>query len=328
MSDDGALPLSVVIVARNEADRIGPCIESVLAACRPLEAFEVIVVDSNSSDRTVERAREYPVSILRIPEDDLSTAAAGRYVGARQADGEAVLFVDGDMVLEADWLPEALERLDDEDVAAVDGYLDDAPADASVRAVPSVRGVALYDADALEAVGGFDPYLVSLEDVHLGFELGVAGYRLLRLPVVVAHHPSTDVVTETFRRWRSGYTRGHGHALRRAVASPPLLARHLHYMRRRLAVGGWLLAGVASLATGVGLLAWLALSVVGFAVVARVRGGVSEAAGWVLFKTSLLAGTVLGLFDEPAAPEAFPMERVEVVREGAVLDGSSQAALF
>ena len=325
MSDDDPLSLSVVIVARDEEDRIQACIESILEACRPLGAFEVVLVDSNSTDRTVERAREYPISVLRIPDDDLTTAAAGRYVGTRYVDGEAILFVDGDMVLETGWLPEALERLAEPDVAAVDGHLDEAPADAALREVESVRGVALYDADALAEVGGFDPHLVALEDIHLGFELDVAGYRLLRLPVVVAHHPDTDVVTEAFRRWKSGYTRGHGLALRKSLSSPRVLAKHLRYMRYRLAVGAWLVAGVASLATGAGVLAWFALTGAGLAVAARARGGVGEGVGWVFFKGCVLAGTVLGLFDETTSREAFPLERVEVVAEGPALDGSTAA---
>lgn len=47
------LPLSGVIIARNEADRIGPCLRSLRAVCR-----EVVVLDSGSTDDTVRVARE------------------------------------------------------------------------------------------------------------------------------------------------------------------------------------------------------------------------------------------------------------------------------
>ncbi len=46
------LPLSGVVIAFNECDRIGPCLESLLAVCK-----EVIVVDSGSTDGTAELAQ-------------------------------------------------------------------------------------------------------------------------------------------------------------------------------------------------------------------------------------------------------------------------------
>lgn len=316
-------PLSVVVVTHNEEERIEACLESVFEACRDVEEFEVILVDSNSTDRTVERALEYPITVLRIPDDELTTPGAGRYVGGEYADGELILFVDGDMVLTEGWLPEAMDRVREEGVAAVDGHLDDVPPDAEVEPVESVRGVALYDAEALESVGGFDPFLEAVEDINLGYELSAEGYRLLRLPVVTANHPGADMVSESFRRWRNGYTRGNGQAIRKSLDSPRTVAKHVYRMRQRLVIGGWVGVGAVSLATGVGVLPWLVLSVAGFAYVSRKRKGPKDAAAYCLYKTSLLVGLVLGLLAEPKPREAFPLERVETLAEGPVHDGTS-----
>lgn len=324
--DEGRLPLSVVVVTHNEEERIGACLESVFEACRTVEAFEVVLVDSNSTDRTVEMAREFPISIVDIPDDELTTPGAGRYIGTRYVDGDAILFVDGDMILADGWLPEALEYIREDGVAAVDGHLNEAPAGGSVQEVDSVRGVALYDRAALESVGGFDPFLESVEDIHLGFELDAAGYRLLRLPRLVASHPTAETISEPFRRWRRGYTVGTGQAIRRSLGSPRLLSKHLYRIRFRVVIGAWLALGGASLATGGGALMWLALSVVGFAAVARRRGGTASAGRWVFYKTSLLLGLVLGLLDQPRPRESFPMDRVEVLAEGPVHDGSTTLA--
>jgi GT2 family glycosyltransferase len=320
---EASLPLSVVVVTHNEEERIRECLESVFATCRPLEEFEVLLVDSNSDDRTVERAMEYPVTVLRIPDDDLTTPGAGRYVGGKYADGELILFVDGDMVLTEGWLTEAMDLVREEGVAAVDGHLDEVPDDAETEPVDSVRGVALYDAEALRSVGGFDPFLESVEDISLGYDLNAAGYRLLRLPVVTAHHPGTTIVSESFRRWRKGYTRGNGQAIRKSLSSPRTVAKHVYRMRQRLVIGGWLGVGAVSLATGVGVLPWLALSVVGFGFVATKRDGPKDAAVYCLYKASLLFGVALGLLAEPKPREAFPLERVEPLEEGPVLEGSS-----
>lgn len=318
--------LSVVVPTYNEADRIEACLDSIFDACRAadvVESFEVILVDSNSTDDTVERAADYPITVVTIPDDDLTTPGAGRYVGTHRADGDAILFVDGDMVVAEEWLPEAIAHLRKDGVAAVDGHLDDVADGATLEERDSVRGVALYDADALASVGGFDPYLESLEDIHLGYELNAAGYRLLRVPTVSAHHPGSDMITETFRRWANGYSRGNGQAIRRSLSSPRLLAKHVYRTRHRLVIGGWLGLGALSLATGVGILVWLVFSAFGFSMVVSKRDGVVDAAGYVLYKVSLLVGLVLGLLDEPTPREAFPLNRVETVTEGPVHRGAS-----
>lgn len=323
------LSLSVVVPTYNEEERVEACLASIFEICQAAEAvgtFEVILVDSNSTDRTVERATDFPITVVEIPDDDLTTPGAGRYVGTHYADGEVVLFVDGDMKLAEGWLPEAIAHVRADGVAAADGHLDDVPADATLEERDSVRGVALYDADALASVGGFDPFLESLEDIHLGYELNAAGYRLVRLPAVAAHHPGSDMVTETFRRWNRGYSLGNGQAIRKSLSSPRLAAKHVYRIRHRLVIGGWLGVGVGSLATGAGVLPWLVISAVGFGSVAAVRGSVSDAAVWIGYKVSLIAGLVVGLFDEPKPRDRFPIERVEVLTEGPVHDGSTPFA--
>lgn len=321
--DAGGEPaLSVVVVTRNEADRIDACIESIFAACEAVPSFEVILVDSNSDDGTVDRASTYPITVLSIPSDDLSTPAAGRYVGTRHASANRILFVDGDMVLTEDWLPAALDRLAAPDVAAVDGWLG-APGEAAVpesetaTAVDAVRGVALYDAAALAAVGGFEPSLQSLEDIHLGFELTAAGYRLLRLPRVAATHPPRPPVTEPFRRWRQGYAVGTGQAVRTSLGSPSILARHLYRMRHRFAVSLWLALGAAAFRDRTRLVAWLVLSAVGFLAVARELGPL----GAITFGLDKVLGTVgvaVGVWHPPSNRDDYPLSRVATVARGQV----------
>jgi len=55
------LPISAVIIARNEASRIGECLESLRFA------DEIIVVDSGSDDGTIGIARRYTDRVLEVP---------------------------------------------------------------------------------------------------------------------------------------------------------------------------------------------------------------------------------------------------------------------
>lgn len=314
--DRGTVDLSVVLIAENEADRIAACLESVFEACRGVGSFEVILVDSASTDATVELASEYPITVLRIPEWATVSCGAGRFVGDRVAQGEMVLHVDGDMVVSGEWLPRAIEALRDPEVAGVEGWLDESPA-TTPRGVDKIGGVMLYDAAVLAAVGGFDPYLLGYEDVDVGFRLREAGYRLVRLPEVSAVHDEDPTVSEPVRRWRKGYLTAPGQTIRKWVDSPPMLRRLLRRQRYKLLLVGWLSLGVLSLLSGPLALGWLLLSVLGFAGVAS-RRGVRGAVQLLLAKSMGVAGLLVGLTTPTPPASSFPLASVEVVQEGQV----------
>lgn len=314
--------VSVVIVTYNEEDRIRSCIESILDATRDLVDVEVVLVDSNSTDRTVDIATEYPITVLGIPDDKLTTPGAGRYVGTAATSADRILFVDGDMVLRRPWLERALRTLERRaDVAAVDGHLDSQSRTGAVIDVDAVRGVALYRRAPLESVGGFDPYLKSLEDIHLGYQLTAAGYTLLRLPEVAADHTPRNELSEPFRRLQRGYTVGPGQAIRRSLGSKTLLRNHLGRIRYRVALLAWLCLGIGSVLFWPGMVLWVALSALGFAVVAT-RRGVSGAIGFLLGKLFGIVGIVQGATHPPQSPESFPIERVETLQRGSVVPAS------
>jgi glycosyltransferase involved in cell wall biosynthesis len=86
------LDLSVIVPVRNAEHFIDECLRSIVAA-RP---HEIVVVDGNSSDRTVEIARRYPVRILS---DEGRGVAAARMLGARSATAPVIALIDVDIVL-------------------------------------------------------------------------------------------------------------------------------------------------------------------------------------------------------------------------------------
>lgn len=317
---DGSTPtLSVVVIAKDEGDRIDACLSSILAACEPIDDVEVVLVDSRSTDSTVAAAREYPITILRLPASAPVTPSAGRYVGAMATSGDLVLFVDGDMVLTDGWLPAACERVrSTPDLAGVDGHLDDAdrPADgtnaATDRETDVLRGVALYDREAYEAVGGFDPHLESLEDIDLSYRLDAAGYRLVRLSTIVANHPRRDGDSERARRWAQGYYHGRGQLFAKYLSRPRLFARLCYRTRIHATIVCWLcLAPIAALVGGVvGVAAWggaTVLGLVGTTTVQSLEWTTDKLAG----AAPVLAGVVLGFPGRHPAAHEYPIERVD-----------------
>jgi glycosyltransferase involved in cell wall biosynthesis len=83
--------ISVVILTKNEENNLLDCLENISWA------DEIIIVDDNSEDRTVEIAKSFNHKNLQIVVRDLSGDFAGqRNYGLTRAKNEWVMFVDAD----------------------------------------------------------------------------------------------------------------------------------------------------------------------------------------------------------------------------------------
>ncbi len=316
MTRESPPTLTVVVVTRNEAAHVAECLDSVFELCSDGPATEVILVDSNSSDESVEIATEFPATVLRIPSDELASPGAGRHVGTKYATGEYILFVDGDMKMETGWLDAALEAIEDPNVVGVSGHLNSVSEPGITSQVEALRGVALYDREALESVGGFDPYLQASEDRDVGYRLTAQGYRLVQIPYVVAHHQPANHIGEPLRRWRQGYFHGVGQAVRKATDDPRVLGRHLFSLRHAILVVGWVALGLVLLGSGTSrrtTLTWAGLSVLGAGgYVARTGPEELVVDSCSYFLT--VVGLVLGALGRQTPADAYPLCRVEVVK--------------
>ncbi|HKS59823.1 MAG TPA: glycosyltransferase [Thermoplasmata archaeon] len=92
--------LSVVIAARNEEEAIGDCLDDLLAQEYP-GAYEIFVVDGQSTDRTRDVVRSKGERIRLIEEPPLPPGWVGKnwacHCGAQASHSEFLLFTDADM---------------------------------------------------------------------------------------------------------------------------------------------------------------------------------------------------------------------------------------
>jgi len=86
------VPVSVIVVAKNAEKTIEDCLKSV----QRNNPAEIIVVDGNSTDRTVDIAREYTKKVYSDEGKGLNLA---RQLGAEQATQEYIAYVDSDVIL-------------------------------------------------------------------------------------------------------------------------------------------------------------------------------------------------------------------------------------
>jgi rhamnosyltransferase len=113
--------VSVFMPVRNEASKIGACLDGILSQTIPVN--EVIVVDSGSTDNTVAIARTFDaVKVVEIPPEEFNHGGT-RALGPMHATGEAILYTVGDARPADDrWIEKMLSPIiEDGSVMAVCG---------------------------------------------------------------------------------------------------------------------------------------------------------------------------------------------------------------
>lgn len=105
--------VSVIVPTKNSQNTIDSCLSSIKK--QSYKNIELIVVDNNSSDKTIQISRKYTDLILnKGPE-----RSSQRNWGARKSKGEFLFFIDSDMVLSKNVVREAVSLISSKDIKLV-----------------------------------------------------------------------------------------------------------------------------------------------------------------------------------------------------------------
>lgn len=112
------LSLSLVIPVYNEEHHLRGCLEAI--ANQSEMPDEVIVVDNNSTDKTVAVANEFP--FVTIIHENKQGVLAARTTGFNKAKGEIIGRIDADTILSHTWVARAKHSfIGDPEISAVTG---------------------------------------------------------------------------------------------------------------------------------------------------------------------------------------------------------------
>ena len=224
--------ISVIVIGKNEAARIGSCMKSIKDAMGVM-LHEIVYVDSRSQDDSPAIAKRWGARCYVLEHPD-TTAGLGRLVGTLEAKGEYLLFLDADMQLHKGFLEAAMMTMAQESYDGATGirddlYLKDGKAVSRVnnyfgctqkRIVPEFGGALFIKKDALLKAGGWSADTIACEEAELHARAKDAGLRIVELPVPMITH--TDAVRDNrglLGMIVSKRRLGEGQALRCAMAA-------------------------------------------------------------------------------------------------------------
>ena len=216
--------LGIVIIGRNEGERLRRCLASVIGCESP-----VIYVDSGSTDNSLEMARGMGVEVVELDMSYSFTAARARNAGFARLERvdpgiKLVQFVDGDCEVVPGWLDSAAHILEQRpDVAVVFGRrrerypgqtiynrLADLEWNTPIGDAKACGGDAVIRVEAFRRVNGYDPSIIAAEDDELCLRIRREGWLILRIDAEMTLH---DMAMTRFGQWWMRSVRcGHAYA--------------------------------------------------------------------------------------------------------------------
>lgn len=199
----------MVVPAYRCADQLRASLPALRANNWPRDDWELIVVDDGSTDDTTAVATALADRVVRVPDGPRGPGFA-RNLGANEARGDILLFVDADVVVHPEVLARVAARFQqDASLVAVFGSYDDRPAapglvsqyrnllhryvhlESAGPVTTFWAGCGAVRRDAFLAVGGFDGTRFprpQIEDIDLGYRLHDRGGAILLDPAIGGTH--------------------------------------------------------------------------------------------------------------------------------------------
>jgi len=202
--------VSVIIVNFNGKKHLEKCLESLMKI--EYDKYEVIIVDNNSTDDSIEFVKNNYPSVIIIKLDNNYGFAEPNNIGAKNAKGNFLIFLNNDTVVSPNFVTEMLKPLKkDPQIAICQSLLlkPNSEVDSSgdfldtlgraysskekvneIKKILSASGASMMvRTESFWDLGGFDKnFFASFEDVDIGWRAWIWGYKVVVVPNSIVYH--------------------------------------------------------------------------------------------------------------------------------------------
>lgn len=207
--------ISVIITTRNEERHMRDLLDSLVVQEKPIE---VIVVDSDSEDKTQKITKNYSKKYDYIKLFVKGgTRGESRNYAVKQSKGSVIAFVDADCIVNPFWIKEIRNSIKEAEIVAgktiLIGY---DPFEDLGRVELYYKGFDLtfpscnlaYKKNVFHEINGFDPWFMTAEDIDLNYRAINAGYSLKYNEYAIVYHRARSTFVSFFKQafW-NGYGR-------------------------------------------------------------------------------------------------------------------------
>ena len=208
---------SIVIRTYNEEKHIGNLLRAI--GTQDYKNYEIIIVDSESTDKTLEIAQEFPVNIIKIESRDFTFGYALN-IGCKASRGKYLVFASAHVVpINNKWLSSLVAPFKDERVAMVYGRHigNDQSKFSEKRDLQRIFGNTPFQSKVFLSYANnanaairkelweekqFDEYLFGLEDIDWAKYMLEKGYIIHYEPKAAIYHIHTEKWHQVFNRYR------------------------------------------------------------------------------------------------------------------------------
>lgn len=191
------MDVAAIVPAFNEEQTIGVVVETLLN-CSLIH--EVIVVSDGSDDNTVQKAKQYPITVIDLKEN-IGKGGAMK-AGAKATSCPVLLFVDADLVgLDSNHIQSLLEPVLSENTAMSIGVFSDGrvTTDLAQKIAPSLSGQRAVKKELFDQAP-------NLEDSGFGVEVALTQYAEANDVEIV--RVSLPALSQVMKEEKMGFGRG------------------------------------------------------------------------------------------------------------------------
>lgn len=211
--------ISFIVIGKNEGWKLKLCFDSIqnVVYHDNIGDYEVVYVDSRSTDGSISLAKKYPNTRVFLVTGDCN-AGVGRNIGAKEARGDILFFIDGDMELQRGFIKDVLTNEGKLIYPFLSGLhlhivydgawrelyskLQNYPQGVQEYYTSVTGGLFMIERTYWDELGGIDTRLRANEDYDLGLRMAEKGIKLCnKCRLWVKHHTIPYNVRSTYVLW-------------------------------------------------------------------------------------------------------------------------------